>query len=166
MPIENINNPIENNLLIEDNTKKAILQSAEIILENNIANLSENNIIKNSIENNVEKNIKIEYEKMYEKKKVEPVKSSINLNNQFFKNIKNTKFLKTRGGNKDMSSFYKKKYEQNSANYQSISEKQDKDDEISILTDITENSNKIIKNKIVIDGGNSSDEEEDEIDLE
>jgi hypothetical protein len=98
---------------------------------------------------------------MYDKKKTDIVKS--NINNQFVKNFKNNKFMKTRfnGNIKYSSSFYKKKYEQNSANYNSISEKNDKDD-ISVLTDITENTNKVIKNKILIDGGNSSDEEDNE----
>jgi hypothetical protein len=82
-------------------------------------------------------------------------------NNPFIKKIKN-KYLKTKNGNIDKNiSFYKKKYEENSANYNSISDN----------TKITVEKNpiikdKIIKNKIMLDI-NSSDEENsiNEIDL-
>ena len=72
------------------------------------------------------------------------------------------KFFKNKNGNVDKNiSFYKKKYEENSANYNSISDN----------TKITVEKNpiikdKIIKNKIMLDI-NSSDEENsiNEIDL-
>jgi hypothetical protein len=182
--IEKFNEIIASNIVLD--TPK--LQEAEVLLESNIIENKENNneILNKSIAENIqansEKNINFEvtrandsnkvpseqviqksatYEKMYDKKKTDIVKS--NINNQFVKNFKNNKFMKTRfnGNIKNSSSFYKKKYEQNSANYNSISEKNDKDD-ISVLTDITENTNKVIKNKILIDGGNSSDEEDNE----
>jgi hypothetical protein len=81
--------------------------------------------------------------------------------NIFIKKIKN-KFFKNKNGNVDKNiSFYKKKYEENSANYNSISDN----------TKITVEKNpiikdKIIKNKIMLDI-NSSDEENsiNEIDL-
>jgi hypothetical protein len=182
--LEKFNEIIASNIVL--NTPK--LQEAEVLIESNIIEIKENNneilnksIVEN-IQSNSEKNINFEvtrandsnkvlseqviqksatYEKMYDKKKTDIVKS--NINNQFVKNFKNNKFMKTRfnGNIKNSSSFYKKKYEQNSANYNSISEKNDKDD-ISVLTDITENTNKVIKNKILIDGGNSSDEEDNE----
>jgi hypothetical protein len=185
------NNQFEKfNEIIESNVALEIpkLQEAEILIESNIIENKENNnenlnkSIAENIQSNTEKNINFEvtrandsnkvpyeqliqksttYEKMYDKKKTDIVKS--NINNQFVKNFKNNKFMKTRfnGNTKNSSSFYKKKYEQNSANYNSISEKNDKDD-ISVLTDITENTNKVMKNKILIDGGNSSDEEDNE----
>ena len=77
----------------------------------------------------------------------------------FIKEINPKKFLKNKyvGGDKN-SSFYKKKYEENSANYNSVS------DTKPTLTNLTRES-LIIKNKIMIDD-NSSDESEDEIVLD
>ena len=77
----------------------------------------------------------------------------------FIKEINPKKFLKNKyvGGDKN-NSFYKKKYEENSANYNSVS------DTKPTLTNLTRES-LITKNKIMIDD-NSSDESEDEIVLD
>jgi len=71
------------------------------------------------------------------------------VNNPFIKNIKNKIFIKTKGGfSNKKTSFYKKKYEENSANYNSVSDS------------LKETS----KNKIMLDE-NSSDEETSKINL-
>ena len=59
-------------------------------------------------------------------------------------------------------SFYKKKYEENSANYQSMS-----DNLKNKNTDIieTNNSLKISKNEIMLTNDSSDEDEDDEIDL-
>ena len=77
----------------------------------------------------------------------------------FIKEINPKKFLKNKyvGGDKN-SSFYKKKYEENSANYHSIS------DLTPTLTNLTKES-LITKNKIMIED-NSSDESDGEIVLD
>ena len=71
--------------------------------------------------------------------------------NPFIKTVKNNKFIKNRlisGGN---NSFYKKKYEENSANYNSIN-----------TLEVKEPS--ILKNQIILDA-RSDDEEEVELDI-
>ena len=93
------------------------------------------------------------FEPIYQKK---PVKSNVTPN-PFIRNIKNNKFIKTRqfGLDKNNSSFYKKKYQENSANYNSVSEKD------NIKSTIDEQK-RPIKNKIMLGGNVSSDEDEDE----
>jgi hypothetical protein len=87
------------------------------------------------------------------------LKKNKNSSLAFVKEINPKKFLKNKyvGGDKN-SSFYKKKYEENSANYNSVS------DTKPTLTNLTKES-LIIKNKIMLDD-NSSDESEAEIDLD
>jgi hypothetical protein len=81
---------------------------------------------------------------IYKKEKISNEK-----NNPFIKNIKNKIFIKTKGGfSNKKTSFYKKKYEENSANYNSVSDS------------VKETS----KNKIMLDE-NSSDEETSKINL-
>ena len=103
-------------------------------------------------------------EVLYEKKFIEDKK----LNNPFIKSIKNTKFIKNKFMGIDKNnSFYKKKYEENSANYNSISDNL-KDNlittDIKITKEISKET-KSLKNKILLEGIDSSDEEEEEIDL-
>ena len=82
--------------------------------------------------------LKQEPEILYEKK----------FNNPFIKNIKQTKFLKKKNFGLDRNTaFYKKKYEENSANFHSIKE--------------SDTSIKISKNNIML-SVNSSDETEDD----
>lgn len=95
------------------------------------------------------------FEPIYQKK---PVKNDITPN-PFIRNIKNNKFIKTRQFGLDKNnSFYKKKYQENSANYNSVSDK----DNIKSTIDTEQRP---IKNKIMLGGNVSSDEDEDELDL-
>jgi hypothetical protein len=80
----------------------------------------------------------------------------------FIKEIKSKNFLKNKSINSDKNTlFYKKKYEENSANYHSVS---DLKPSLTNLSELTKE--KIItKNKIMLED-NSSDEENDEIILD
>jgi len=80
--------------------------------------------------------------------------------NPFLRNIKNNKFIKQRhfGLDKNNSSFYKKKYQENSANYNSVSDKDH-------IKSTMEEQKQPLKNKIMLGGNVSSDEEDDELDL-
>jgi len=109
-------------------------------------------------------------------------------NNQFIKRVNISKFIKNKKSGGD-NSFYKKKYEENSANYQYVSD-QNNDKNITAVSDITMVSEassvptidtrmvqkykeevknvdlrNISKNKIILDGV-SEDDEEDEDELE
>ena len=93
-----------------------------------------------------------------------------NLYNPYVKNIKHTKFLKNKvGGSDKNNSFYKKKYEENSANYNSISDSniEKKDITVKDISEISVKNIAIEKNKIILDGGFSSDEDQsnDELDV-
>lgn len=111
---------------------------------------------------------------------IPPIKKEINEktvsnNNPFLRSIKHSKFIKNKtfgGGNNKKSSFYKKKYEENSANYNSLTETakdttltttslQDTINEIKN----TQNSLKIIKNKIMLKEASSDEESEKELEL-
>ena len=87
------------------------------------------------------------------------VVSNVATSSAFIKEINPKKFLKNKyvGGDKN-SSFYKKKYEENSANYHSISDLK------PTLTNLTKES-LITKNKIMIED-NSSDESDGEVVLD
>jgi hypothetical protein len=120
-----------------------------------------------SLENNLQDNF-LKTEKKIENQEYKKDKED----NPFLKKIKNKIFLKKIGGTNKNNSFYKKKYEENSANYISISDSSKNNLENSVLTTqskyvINEKKEKITKNKIMIDM-NSSDEEmshNDEIDI-
>ena len=131
------------------------LQSIEKISNEN----NNNNII---INNNKEIEI------IYEKKQPNP----------FIKNVKNKKFLKIKNFGLDKNnSFYKKKYEENSANFHSVSEK----DNLNSLNNLSNLSNlsktatvinndtvisvKVSKNQIKLDGDSSDEDEDDNIDI-
>jgi hypothetical protein len=129
----NINNNVNNN--VNNNDINDINNVNDKTLFNTIAN--NNSALKN---NDDISNSGIMYKKV--------VKS-----NPFIKTIKNNKFIKNRlisGGN---SSFYKKKYEENSANYNSIN---------TLTTEVKEHSK--LKNQIILDE-RSDDEEELELDI-
>jgi hypothetical protein len=121
----------------------------------------------------IEKNIEFIYKKEdIEKKDTEKkVISSNDLNNPFVKKIKNKIFLKNKYGGIDKNnSFYKKKYEENSANYNSISDSLKNTIQNTILSNenksIIDKKDKIIKNKIMLDINSSDDENSnDEVDL-
>ena len=130
-----------------------IINNSNIIFEKKINN---DNLINNEI---IEKanNLILENQEEFNNDKTEK-------NNPFIKTVKNTKFLKSKYLGLDKSnSFYKKKYEENSANYQSMSENINgiKTDDVKI-TELSFNPVKIVKNKIILNGGNSSDEEDEE----
>ncbi len=105
-------------------------------------------------------------EKIYDKK---PLSKPVS--NPFLKNIKPTKFIKK--NNDKNNSFYKKKYEENSANFHSVSESV-KDEHSTLQSTIqttineikdTQNSLKIIKNKIMLKEASSDEESDNEINL-
>ena len=129
-------------------------------VETNIIPLKKNNDVINLTD----------VEPIYQPKKViqVPYKPIIQ-NLQFIKNIKNTKFKnKSSGGsNRENNSFYKKKYEENSANYNSISDNL-KDNIITTLDDLksTQKSIKIIKNKIMLDDASSDEDDPSNVNLD
>ena len=148
------------------NINQEIIIEKNIINLNNLTNNQNKNEIKEIIYNKVTppfvnkiKNIeKINIVPIIEKKQKEETKT-----NPFIKNIKSKKFIKNKfyGGQDKNNTFYKKKYEENSANYHSISEKND------IKTTIENNSKtsiKLTKNKIMLD--EISSDEESNIDIE
>ena len=91
-----------------------------------------------------------------------------NNNNNFIKKIKNSKFIKNRFNTtfEKNNSFYKKKYEENSANYNSISDNL-KDNILTTIDELknTQNSFKIIKNKIMLNEASSDEEDNIPLDL-
>lgn len=129
-------------------------------IETNIVPLKKNNDVINLTD----------VEPIYQPKKViqTPYKPIIQ-NSQFIKNIKNTKFKNklSGGSNRENNSFYKKKYEENSANYNSISDNL-KDNIITTLDDLksTQKSVKIIKNKIMLDDASSDEDDNSNVDLD
>jgi hypothetical protein len=138
-----------------------------------------------------------EYSELYPRKIVESKKSDIQSggHNPFIKNIPQKIFLKNKHTGSDKNnSFYKKKYEENSANYNSISDNLKENDtfntvnsvksikevipiksikEVVSTNPIKEVTKESIKheltkekNKIILDGGSSDEEEnDDEIDI-
>ena len=109
-------------------------------------------------------------EPIYQPKKIiQPQYKPIIQNSQFIKNIKSTKFKNklSGGSNRENNSFYKKKYEENSANYNSISDNL-KDNIITTLDDLksTQKSVKIIKNKIMLDDASSDEDDNSNVDLD
>jgi hypothetical protein len=100
---------------------------------------------------------------------VPTIKKEMSDRTPFIKTVNQKIFFKNKfnGGNKN-NSFYKQKYEQNSANYQSISDTDaDKKKEISLdetIASILEEKNNIrsqvIRNKIVLDEYSSGEEDE------
>jgi hypothetical protein len=123
--------------------------------------------MQGNIRENIQENIQ---ENIPKKEIITPIYEKIikinenKLDNPFIKNIKNTKFIKNKFLGLDKNnSFYKKKYEENSANYNSISDNL-KDTIDSIKDKEVVSEIKIIKNKNILEGI-SSDEDEDEIDL-
>jgi hypothetical protein len=129
-------------------------------VETNIIPLKKNNDVINLTD----------VEPIYQPKKVitTPFKPIIQ-NSQFIKNIKSTKFKNklSGGSNRENNSFYKKKYEENSANYNSISDNL-KDNIITTLDDLksTQKSVKIIKNKIMLDDASSDEDDVSNVDLD
>jgi hypothetical protein len=129
-----------------------------------------------------------EYSELYPRKIVESKKSDIQSggHNPFIKNIPQKIFLKNKHTGTDKNnSFYKKKYEENSANYNSISDNLKENDTFNTVNSI-KSFKKVIpvksikevvsinpikettkeKNKIILDGGSSDEEEnDDEIDI-
>jgi hypothetical protein len=119
-----------------------------------------------------------EYSELYPKKIIVPKKAEVQMggNNPFLKKIPQKIFLKNKSIGADKNnSFYKKKYEENSANYNSVSDNLKDNNtiksELTKKSDIkyekapSEVSQKKEKNKIILDGG-SSDEEDNEDDID
>ena len=129
-------------------------------VETNIVPLKKNNDVINLTD----------VEPIYQPKKViqTPYKPIIQ-NSQFIKNIKSTKFKNklSGGSNRENNSFYKKKYEENSANYNSISDNL-KDNIITTLDDLksTQKSVKVIKNKIMLDDASSDEDDPSNVNLD
>ena len=105
-------------------------------------------------------------------KKIEPFIQNIQKtggSNPFVKNIKQSKFIKNKLYGLDKNnSFYKKKYEENSANYNSITDTIKDNVETTLLETIndikeTKDSLKIIKNKIMLKEASSDEESENEL---
>ena len=125
----------------------------------------ENDIDLNNEEHNIELNNEehniLDLDK--EKPKLDNEKTIVNKEKQinpFIKNIKNTKFIKNKFNSSDRTNtFYKKKYEENSANYNSIS------DSLKDNVPNTENSSKITKNKIMLNDASSDEDDNMELDL-
>ena len=94
-----------------------------------------------------------------------PIRNVINKEeNPFIRNIKQKKFIKNKFVKSDRNtSFYKKKYEENSANFQSMSEHSNT---VILDTDVKDDdtiiSSKITKNKIELEGYSSNDENEED----
>ena len=110
-------------------------------------------------------------ETVYDKKPSEQKTLTKPVSNPFLKNIRHTKFIKKNSDKNN--SFYKKKYEENSANFHSVSESVKDENSIiqsTIQTTIneikdTQNSLKIIKNKIMLKEASSDEESDNEINL-
>ena len=129
-------------------------------VETNIVPLKKNNDVINLTD----------VEPIYQPKKVIQTQyKPIIQNSQFIKNIKSTKFKNklSGGSNRENNSFYKKKYEENSANYNSISDNL-KDNIITTLDDLksTQKSIKIIKNKIMLDDASSDEDDPSNVNLD
>ncbi len=140
------------------------IEKVELNKERNIVN----NIIPTKKNNDI---INLtDVEPIYQPKKViQTPFTPIIQNNQFIKKIKNTKFKNkfSGGSNRENNSFYKKKYEENSANYNSISDNL-KDNILTTLDDLksTQKSVKIIKNKIMLDDASSDEDDPTNVDLD
>jgi hypothetical protein len=113
----------------------------------------------------------LEETKQEQKKALEQKVVTKPVSNPFLKNIIHTKFLKKNSDKNN--SFYKKKYEQNSANFHSVSESV-KEEHSTIQSTMkttineikdTQNSLKIIKNKIMLKEASSDEESDNEINL-
>ena len=100
---------------------------------------------------------------------MEEIKKEKNLKSQnkhFLKKINSSKFIKNKHGGEKNNSFYARKYNENSANYNSILN--EKTINTTNLTKIEDfkiiEAPKIIKNKIMLNGVSSDvDESDDEI---
>jgi len=101
-----------------------------------------------------------------------------NINNPFIKNIRNKKFMKNKFYGIDKNnSFYKKKYEENSANFHSVSDgilkeansivSEIKPIKNTIKPQLTSDSilSKVSKNQINLDDNSSVEDDEENIDL-
>jgi len=157
--IKNNNNNINNDFIKNNNDDVINLTNVEPIYEHKkivqpqFMNILDNESIKNTDETPL----------------IQKTEKNNLQNNHFIKNIKNMKFknkLLGGGNNKSNMSFYKKKYEENSANYNYISDNL-KDNIITTIDDLknTQQSVKIIKNKININDASSDEDEPTNIDL-
>ena len=154
------NNNINNDIVKNNNNDVINLTNVEPIYEHkkivqpHFMNILDNESIKNTDETPL----------------IQKTEKNNLQNNHFIKNIKNMKFknkLLGGGNNKSNMSFYKKKYEENSANYNYISDNL-KDNIITTIDDLknTQQSVKIIKNKINIDDASSDEDEPSLLNLE
>jgi hypothetical protein len=162
---------------VENLSNEPVVETKEIILSSNIKN------IKNITPKNITpKNIQIQLERTPNLAQVRPETVplvSINsvANNPFIRNIKSKNFIKNKYIGMDKNnSFYKKKYQENSANYNSVSDGVNKD--VSVISQITKVSvvPSLIseaqistltrsKNQIILDGESDDDEKEEVIDI-
>ena len=173
---ENIDNKVELKSIVYNKVTPSFASKIKNIIKinpdlsdcskNDLKELPQNFIKEITIENITQDTKPIEI--MYNKKNIkddilknnESIKINVN-SNPFLKNLKNNKIIKykTNGLNKNKA-FYQRKYEENSSNYNSISSNL-KENIKTTLDELknTQNSLKIVKNKIMLN--NSSSDEED-----
>ena len=186
-----IHNEVLDNL---ENTEPAVVETKEIFLGKSVPNtfkkissvekINENVVdIEDSISNPPPPRLLIPSKLPQSKNIVNNVTtkkvdiSMDNNNNPFIKNIRNKKFMKNKflGIDKN-NSFYKKKYEENSANFHSISE--GIKEQNSIVSEVVSTNNiikpqltsesilsKVTKNQINLDADSSVEDEEENIEL-
>ena len=182
IPVKNIKELIKRNNTLENNlveTKNIIdLSNKEIVLNNTNNETKEiiyNKVIPSFVKNlkNIEK-IDDKNKEFLNKESEKKVISPNYVNKPFVKKIKNKFFFKNKYGGLDKNnSFYKKKYEENSANYNSISNSLKNTLQNTILTNeknifeekIDLKKDKIVKNKIMLDINSSDEEISDNVDL-
>jgi hypothetical protein len=163
--ISNNDNPIEEYKSIDLNkieiTYPTKFQKIEKVGGNQNIELDSTVILEKPVEEIIDKNPLIYPENLANiKNNLEKNESPVN--NPYLRSIKSTKFIKNKHINKK-SSFYQKKYEENSAHYNSITDTLN--NTINEIKD-TENSLKIIKNKIMLKEASSDEESDNEINLE
>ena len=179
-----------------DEEEEKVLQKSEeelkIDIEIPTPILDEKIIDLNNLEEKPKENIEEEYKHIIYNKSIPGLESLTKKNggnfkfnennndegrenpNPFIKKIRQNNFMKSKvyGFDKN-NSFYRKKYEENSANYNSISDN-GKDNTQSLLSlkkvtdDLkkTENSIKLIKNKIMLEEASSDEEQVSEVELD
>jgi hypothetical protein len=160
---EEVLNEIDANQAKEEILNQINLNEEEEVKEIFYKKVEKNNNIKNVEKEELnENNITVE-SVMEEIKKEKNLKSQ---NKHFLKKINSSKFIKNKHGGEKNNSFYARKYNENSANYNSILN--EKTINTTNLTKIEDfkiiEAPKIIKNKIMLNGLSSDvDESDDEI---
>ena len=180
---ENIDNKVELKSIVYNKVTPSFASKIKNIIKidqdlsecskDEVKELDQNFMKEITIENITQDTKPIEI--MYNKKNVkndivknnETIKVNVN-SNPFLKNLKNNKIIKykTNGLNKNKA-FYQRKYEENSSNYNSISTNL-KENILTTLDELknTQNSLKIVKNKIMLNNSSSDEEDNGMIELD